>query len=154
MLTGCETEQVYKSGITGTVITTEMYDALPSEERQQYKEITVEVLAPDIKEKITAGATAAQIVLQVVQPVIPEPYASLAGLVLGGLVAAWQTIRKAKIQDRLSYVELGSIITKDSVNKVIRPSAELWGPFKQSQIDGAENTRAIMPDKLKENIAA
>lgn len=150
VLSGCESKEAFWNPVTGDVVTPEEHQLLPEAEQQKYDPVTVRQIKPDVAGKVDAGILATQGGVEIIRPFIPEPFATLAALILGGVGVGWQTFKKRQVKDRLDDVELGSEITKLSINKVIRPSVEVWKEFKKEQYAQAANTKAVlpMPNKL------
>ena len=104
---------------------------------------------PAVVAQVEGGLEAASSTLQVVKPLIPEPFATGSIAIIGGLAALWQLISKRKTITVLDRVKLGAQITADSVDTIIKPSIEVWEKFKARQKSESSNTNAIMPDQLK-----
>jgi len=147
-LQGCVTEQGYYDRQTGAVYLQDEYEALPQAAQDRVEIVEVETISPEVSEGVDRGIATADTVVKVVRPFIPEPFATGAVALLGGLGSLWQTIKKKKMKDTLDKVSLGAKITADSVDAVVRPASEVWQEFKKRQLAESSNTPAIMPNLL------
>lgn len=147
-LGSCTTQDGYQNEKTGQILSTEEFGQLTSEQKIDFFAVKYKELNPVISGKIDTGLTTTGGVVQVIRPLIPEPYATGVVSVLAIAGTLWGIVKNKKTTGILNQVKLGAQITADSVDKVIKPSIELYEKFKERQKGQSENTDAIMPDKV------
>ena len=145
---GCLTEPAYWNQVDDVVVTPVEFKQLPPEEQVKYEPVEIQQIDPDVAIKVDAGITATQGAVQVIKPFIPEPFATGAVAILGGLASLWMTIKQVKTKNILDRVKLGAVITAQSIDTVVRPTAEMMNTFRERQKSKSANTNAIMPDEI------
>jgi hypothetical protein len=147
-MVGCENVTAYYDEDAQQIVTADQWQAMTPDEQAKYEPVEVQQIRPEVAAKVDAGLQTAETGLKIVKPFVPEPFASLGGLVLGGLIAVWQIVKAKKIRGQLDAVSLGATITAETVEKVVKPSAQLWEAFKREQEAKAANTKAAMPHSV------
>lgn len=148
-MSGCETVTVRMDPVSKEMISVDAWSKLALDEQTKYSdEVKVTGLSESTIAKLDQGVAATEAVVTVVKPFIPEPFASVIFLVVGGIAAGWQKYKRSKTNTILQQVALGATITAETVNNVVKPVAETWTAFKNAQKAAATNTKAIMPDKV------
>jgi len=146
-LQGCVTNKGYQDDETGEIFTMEEFAAMTPEQQAQKSPVLYKAINQAIAANIDTGVQATESVITVVKPFIPEPYATGTVALLGFLATLWQLVGKRKIVSLSDKIKLGAVITKESVDAVVR-GTDIWAAFKKSQDTAKKNTSAIMPDEL------
>jgi outer membrane lipoprotein SlyB len=133
----------------GNVYTEEQKQTLPAEQQADLEKVTV--IDPAVASKVETAGSGAVVLATATESIFPA--VSGIGNILLAALAIFKTASAFKLKDKLSAITQGALITAESVEKVIKPSTELWDKFRTSQKEGERTAKSnggsvVMPDKI------
>jgi hypothetical protein len=155
---GCYEGPGYYNKTTGDIKTPDEFANLPEADKAGYVPAKIKAMSP---QAVTTGDQAikgTQDILTVVQPILPQPIATIVGVVFGIVAGIWGAVKKNAKQvltyeDSIDSISAGGTITAKAIDELKIAAPDAWAKLSplidKYKADAASTgTAVIMPNEI------